>query len=141
MRVDADLIRETRTARGWSQEELARVSGLNLRTIQRIETAAVASLRSKSAVASALDLDIADLDDKESPMSPCPECRSDRVFQYKGSIQTTTLSGELVPKLAGRSLTSTKIRPVVCGDCGYLRYFVDQDALDRLERSKHWNRV
>ncbi len=32
-RVDADLIRETRTACGWSQEELARVAGLKPRWV------------------------------------------------------------------------------------------------------------
>lgn len=141
MRVDAELISKTRTARGWSQEELARVSGLNTRTIQRIENTAVASLRSKSAVATALDLDIQDLDDKEMRMSPCPECRSDQVFQYKDPVQTTTISGELLPKLATRSLASAKMRPVVCGNCGFLRFFVEEEALRKLSSSQHWNQV
>ncbi|MCP3998893.1 MAG: helix-turn-helix transcriptional regulator [bacterium] len=141
MRVDAERISKTRAARGWSQEELARVSGLNTRTIQRIENTAVASLRSKSAVAAALDLDIQDLDDEEVKMSPCPECRSDRVFQYKDPVQTTTISGELLPKLATRSLASAKMRPVVCGDCGLLRFFVEDEALRKLSSSQHWNRV
>lgn len=141
MRVDAELISKTRTARGWSQEDLARISGLNTRTIQRIENTAVASLRSKSAVAAALDLDIQDLDDKEMRMSPCPECRSDHVFQYKDPVQTTTISGELLPKLATRSLASAKMRPVVCGNCGFLRFFVEDEALRKLSSSQHWNRV
>ena len=46
----------------WSQDELAIASGLNLRTIQRIESEASASLQSKKALASALDLDVQDLD-------------------------------------------------------------------------------
>ena len=141
MKVDAELIRKTRAARGWSQGELARVSGLDLRTIQRIENTAVASLRSKSALASALDLDIQNLDNKELKMSPCPECRSDHVFQCKTLVETTTIGGELLPKLATQRLSAAKMRPVVCGDCGFLRYFVDDEALRKLSESKHWNRV
>ncbi len=141
MRVDAALILKTRAARGWSQEELARVSGLNLRTIQRIENTAVASLRSKSALAAALDLDIQDLDSKELQMSPCPECRSDQVFQYKDPIESTTIGGELLPKLATRALVSAKMRPVVCGDCGFLRFFVEDEAMRKLRSSQHWHRV
>jgi transcriptional regulator with XRE-family HTH domain len=53
-----------------SQEELAIASGVNLRTIQRIESEASASLQSKKALASALDLDVDDLDYQETPMRP-----------------------------------------------------------------------
>ncbi len=141
MRVDAELILELRTARGWSQQELAEVSQLNLRTIQRIEKTALASLRSKRAVAAALDLDIEDLDDKEFTMSPCPECRSDDVYRYDGTVDTTTIGGELVPKLAPGRLSSAKLNCVVCGDCGFLRYYVDADARAKMRSSKHWQRV
>ncbi len=141
MNVDAELVLKMRTARGWSQEELARVSGLNLRTIQRIENSAAASLRSKRALATALDLDIQDLDSKELKMSPCPECRSDEVYQYEDLIDTTTIGGELLPKLATGRFSSAKMRCVVCGDCGFLRYFVDEAARQKMKSSKHWNRV
>ncbi len=141
MRIDAELILELRTARGWSQEELAKHSGLNLRTIQRIESTAVASLRSKKALASALDLGIQDLDNKEQQMSPCPECRSDEVYEYEELIDTTTIGGELLPKLATGRFSSAKMRAVVCGDCGFLRYFVDDKNLEKMKASKHWNRV
>ena len=141
MRIDAELILELRTARGWSQEELAKLSGLNLRTIQRIESTAVASLRSKKALASALDLGIQDLDNKEQQMSPCPECRSDEVYEYEELIDTTTIGGELLPKLATGRFSSAKMRAVVCGDCGFLRYFVDDKNLEKMKASKHWNRV
>lgn len=142
MRVNAELIQETRAANGWSQEELARASGLNLRTIQRIETTAVASLRSKSAVATALDLDIRDLDaNDEVKLAPCPECRSDHVYRSKSLVDTTTIGGELLPKLDAGGFSSAKVRPVVCGDCGFLRFFVDNKALPKLTSSKHWNRA
>lgn len=141
MRVDAQLILESRTARGWSQDELAEAAELNLRTVQRIENTAVASLRSKRALAAALELDIQDLDPKELQMSPCPECRSDEVYQSKDLVDSTTIGGELLPGLASGRFYSAKMRGVVCGDCGYLRYFVDEQARERLPSSKRWMRV
>ncbi len=141
MRVDAELILSLRTARGWSQEELARASGLNLRTVQRIENTAAASLQSKRAIASAFDINLQDLDDKEPTVPTCPECKSEDVFQYNDLIDTTTIGGELLPKLASGRFSSAKMRAVVCGDCGFLRYFVADDALEKLKSSTHWSRV
>ena len=68
MKINADLVLKARKEKSWSQEELAIASGLNLRTIQRIESEASASLQSKKALASALDLDIKDLDYQEISM-------------------------------------------------------------------------
>jgi transcriptional regulator with XRE-family HTH domain len=61
MRIDADLIRQERTNRAWSQEHLATVADLGLRTIQRIETAGVASNESASAIAAAFELPVSAL--------------------------------------------------------------------------------
>jgi transcriptional regulator with XRE-family HTH domain len=68
MKVNAELILSLRVDKSWSQDELAIASGLNLRTIQRIESEATISLQSKKAIASALDIDIRDLDHKEQPI-------------------------------------------------------------------------
>ena len=66
MKVNADLIIELRHQKLWSQEELAIAADLNLRTIQRIEKEATISLQSKKSLASALEVDIHDLDYKET---------------------------------------------------------------------------
>lgn len=53
MHIDSNRLRELRTARQWSQEQLADLSGLNLRTIQRLESGSkisTESLRSLAAV-------------------------------------------------------------------------------------------
>jgi transcriptional regulator with XRE-family HTH domain len=68
MRINADVVLKARRQKSWSQDELSIASGLNLRTIQRIEREASASLQSKKALASALDLDIQDLDYQEIHM-------------------------------------------------------------------------
>jgi transcriptional regulator with XRE-family HTH domain len=68
MKINVELVLKARKQKSWTQEELAIASGLNLRTIQRIESEASASLQSKKALASALDLDVQDLDHEEKPM-------------------------------------------------------------------------
>ena len=61
VRVDSSLIRTERENRGWSQGHLARVTGLSLRTIQRIEKTGSASFESVTALASVLSVEVADL--------------------------------------------------------------------------------
>ena len=68
MKIDVELLLKLRKERAWSQDELATASGLNLRTIQRIEKEAIASLQSMKALASAFDLNIRDLELEESTM-------------------------------------------------------------------------
>jgi transcriptional regulator with XRE-family HTH domain len=55
------LIRKLRLERGWSQETLAEISGLSVRTIQRLERGGKASLESLSALAAAFEISISDL--------------------------------------------------------------------------------
>jgi transcriptional regulator with XRE-family HTH domain len=65
MKVNAEWIVKLRKERSWTQDELAIASGLNLRTIQRVEKNASASLQTKKALAAALDIDTRDLDSEE----------------------------------------------------------------------------
>ncbi len=61
MKLDAALIRREREKRAWSQEHLAEVTGLALRTIQRIESTGSASYDSASAIAAVFELPVAAL--------------------------------------------------------------------------------
>lgn len=65
MKINAELVLELRTKKSWSQEELALVAGVNLRTIQRIEKEVTASLQTKKALASAFSIHISDLEPQE----------------------------------------------------------------------------
>ena len=47
MNINATLVKQLRLDNSWSQDELAIASGLNLRTVQRIEKEATATLQSK----------------------------------------------------------------------------------------------
>ena len=61
MQVNIDVIKSQRSNRAWSQTQLAEVSGLSLRTIQRIEKTGVASLESIKSLASVFEIDIKDI--------------------------------------------------------------------------------
>ncbi|MEM9937551.1 MAG: helix-turn-helix transcriptional regulator [Pseudomonadota bacterium] len=58
---DATKIRRWREERYWSQEHLADLAGIGLRTIQRIETGEPASRDSMMALAAAFDVNVIDL--------------------------------------------------------------------------------
>lgn len=67
MKIHTGRVIELRKANSWSQEELAIAAGVNLRTIQRIESGGSASLQSKKALASAFDIEVSELDHEERP--------------------------------------------------------------------------
>ncbi|XBS69658.1 helix-turn-helix domain-containing protein [Acerihabitans sp. KWT182] len=54
-------IKALRLGKAWSQEQLAELSSLSVRTIQRIENGEQASLETLAAIASAFDLSVTDL--------------------------------------------------------------------------------
>lgn len=55
------VVQTMRLQRGWSQQQLADISGLNVRTIQRIERGESASLESFKALGAAFDVDFSSL--------------------------------------------------------------------------------
>jgi len=61
MRLDVKRIRDEREKRAWTQEQLAEVSGLGLRTVQRIERSGVASFESAASLSSALAIPVGEL--------------------------------------------------------------------------------
>lgn len=138
MKINPEYVRDERKRRSWSQEELATAAGLNLRTIQRIEAKGVASLQSAKALAVALDIDVQRLGEREDPMKTCPECQSNHVFRYDGSVDSYLGAGNLLPGLNNIFLGAPKITPVVCGDCGFLRLFVEAKVTKKLDNAKSW---
>jgi transcriptional regulator with XRE-family HTH domain len=61
------LIQKLRLQRGWSQQQLAELSGLSVRTVQRIERGQPASLETLKALGAAFEIDFSDL--KEPDMN------------------------------------------------------------------------
>jgi len=61
MKINSALIKSEREKRAWSQQHLSDVTGLGLRTIQRVEATGSASYESFQAIASCLEIDVATL--------------------------------------------------------------------------------
>lgn len=66
MEVNGALVKSLRLKQSWSQEMLADKAGLNLRTIQRVEAKGVASLKTRRAIAAALNIDPSELETEVS---------------------------------------------------------------------------
>lgn len=141
MKINADLIVQLRKERAWSQEELAIATGLNVRTIQRIESEATASLQSKKALASAFEISVHDLDFEENAMKPCPICHSDEIYQYKAYFQYSGVGEELLPKLGGGMFKVATLCPFVCVDCGHIRLMASSETREQVTNSKHWVKI
>ena len=133
MKINAALVTQLRKSKAWSQEELAIASGLNVRTIQRVEAEASASLQSKKALASALDIQVQDLDFEESTLKPCPVCQSNEIYQYKEYFEYSGVGEELLPKLGSGMFSVAK----VCADCGHIRLIASSETREKLVTSKH----
>jgi transcriptional regulator with XRE-family HTH domain len=72
MKINAELIKRLREEKQWSQEQLAELCGLNLRTIQRLEKSGNASLESVRALAAVFELDAKAMQIEESATKPAP---------------------------------------------------------------------
>jgi len=68
MKIDTQVLRRLREERSWTQEHLAAVSGVSLRTIQRIEREGNASAESRLSLAAAFQVDVSVF--AEQPESP-----------------------------------------------------------------------
>ena len=62
------ILKQLRISRHLSQEQLAQMSGLNVRTIQRIESGHNASVESQKCLASVLEIDISTLNQENFMM-------------------------------------------------------------------------
>ena len=61
MQLHSQQIKQLRSERGWTQQQLADICSLSLRTIQRVELIGVASLETTKALAVAFECDRAAL--------------------------------------------------------------------------------
>ncbi|WP_417664460.1 DUF805 domain-containing protein [Pseudidiomarina donghaiensis] len=58
MNINSNRLKQLRAERNWSQEQLSELCGVNLRTIQRIETRGTASLETAKALAAVFDVSV-----------------------------------------------------------------------------------
>jgi transcriptional regulator with XRE-family HTH domain len=91
------LIQKLRLQRGWSQEQLAELSGLSVRTIQRLERGQTASVESLKALGAAFEIDFSHL--KEPDMSTNAET-PDNPAAARGATLNRGLSADEALALA-----------------------------------------
>ncbi len=72
MKIDSNLIKKLRAAKGWSQEQLSEVCGLSLRTVQRLENGGNASIESVRALAAAFSIEPTELMLSETETAQTP---------------------------------------------------------------------
>jgi transcriptional regulator with XRE-family HTH domain len=66
------LVQKLRLQRGWSQEQLAELSGLSVRTVQRIERGNAASVESLKALGAVFEIDFSQLKELDMSTSETP---------------------------------------------------------------------
>ncbi len=66
------LIQKLRLQRGWSQQQLADLSGLSVRTIQRLEQGQVASTESLKSLAAVFEIDFSTLQEPDMNTATTP---------------------------------------------------------------------
>jgi len=84
------LIQKLRLKRGWSQQQLADASGLNVRTIQRIESGQPASTETLKSLAAVFEVDFASLapeHDMSTTASAQDERQEAEAFHYVRSLR------------------------------------------------------
>jgi len=92
VKVDPSYIREQRERRAWSQEHLAEVTGLGLRTIQRIEKTGAASYESARSLAAVFGVDVADLRVVEMK-APAPPARTGMSWRPLAGVLAACATG------------------------------------------------
>lgn len=95
------IVRKLRLQRGWSQEQLASLTGLNIRTIQRIERGQTPSLESKKSFAAVFEVELATFDQKsnlenETRQSPINKDQEDIMTEHE--IETVSKDEEYAMK-------------------------------------------
>lgn len=76
MNINSALVKQLRSEKFWSQDELAIAAGLNLRTVQRIENEATASLQSKKALAAVFGIAVKELETLETSVMQMHEYKT-----------------------------------------------------------------
>ena len=90
MKINKEILRRERELRAWTQSHLADVADLSMRTVQRIERPGDASMESASALAAALNMDVAVLLEghvevpEQKPLSSAPI--NHRLYKFWGVV-------------------------------------------------------
>jgi predicted RNA-binding Zn-ribbon protein involved in translation (DUF1610 family) len=71
---------------------------------------------------------------------PCPECGSDKIYRYKKPIAAGGgYAPQLLPGIS--TFSAGKMLPIVCTNCGFVRFFAADETFAKIETSKHWHHI
>jgi transcriptional regulator with XRE-family HTH domain len=98
MLLDKSKVKSLRVQRGWTQQHLADVCDINVRTIQRLEKSGIASSETTTALASGLDVRASDI--LLNQIEP-PNSSGARVTDYRWVALLTLVLGFVVGYWAG----------------------------------------
>lgn len=73
------IVRKLRLQRGWSQDQLAELTGLSVRTIQRLEKGQSPSLESARSLAAVFEVDLSTFQPQDDDMQINPQILSDEI--------------------------------------------------------------
>lgn len=93
MKVNVDLLKKLRHEKAWSQDQLAEICGISLRTIQRIEKSGNVSLESKKAIAAAFEIKVSDLDENKNSSAVADEESENFYFRVEDGTKLTEVIG------------------------------------------------
>ena len=98
MEVSAERVRQARMTRGWTQQQLAEIADLSLRTVQRVENQSVASQETVSALCAVLEIPRSELLtlDPNRPGHAAAERRMGRLLSATALIGAALGSGTTV---------------------------------------------
>ena len=105
-------LQERRTAHGWTQEQLAEHAGLSVRTIQRLESGAPATLETLKCLAAVFETTVRTLIEEQNmtaatptPAPSAPDPREAAAIEYvqmlKGLITHAVIFAVMMPMLIG----------------------------------------
>ena len=92
MDVSSEKVREARLARGWTQQQLAEIANLSLRTVQRVENQSVGSQETVSALSAVLEIPRTELMTL-SPNQP-EHAAAERGIEVDGRVDVGRVRGD-----------------------------------------------
>lgn len=96
------LIQKLRLHRGWSQQQLADLSGLSVRTVQRLEQGQSASVESLKSLAAVFEIDFSELQRTNMPpIEPSATATPSRTINTHALTKEEALALHHVRKLKG----------------------------------------
>lgn len=122
MNISGENVKRLRLERGWTQEQLAALSGRNVRTIQRVEKSGICDLETRSALAAVFQVDAIQLDGaKKIEQAKAPEGDD---FLYYSRLTT---GNDIVDVFDGSHMYRfSNEDPRSEGDAEYIAWIVSQ---------------